>query len=127
MNVRFLHGQEVEKAFLLIREVFLQTESRGLSQSSVDSFLKMQTKDAFQEMLSDEKTVFLGAFDEDLALVGVLCAEGFFLRHLYVQRRGEGIGKALYSFYEEILETVWKKDRLLGLTQRFRRCRFTKR
>lgn len=34
MNVRFLHGQEVEKAFLLIREVFLQTESRGLSQSS---------------------------------------------------------------------------------------------
>ncbi len=48
MNVRFLHGGEVEKAFLLIREVFLQTESRGLSQSSVDGFLKMQTKDAFR-------------------------------------------------------------------------------
>ena len=53
----------------------------------MDSFLKMQTKDAFQEMLSDEKTVFLGAFDEKQSLVGVLCAEGFFLTHLYVQRR----------------------------------------
>lgn len=51
----------VEKAFLLIREVFLQTESRGLSQSAVDSFLKIQTKDAFRELLSDEKAVFLGS------------------------------------------------------------------
>lgn len=115
MNVRFLHGQEVEKAFLLIREVFLQTESRGLSQSAVDSFLKMQTKDAFQELLSDEKTVFLGAFDEDLALVGVLCAEGFFLTHLYVQRRGEGIGKALYSFYEEILKNRMEEGQVVRL------------
>lgn len=115
MNVRFLHGQEVEKAFLLIREVFLQTESRGLSQSAVDSFLKMQTKDAFQELLSDEKTVFLGAFDKDLALVGVLCAEGFFLTHLYVQRRGEGIGKALYSFYEEILKNRMEEGQVVRL------------
>ena len=115
MNVRFLHSHEVEKAFLLIREVFLQTESRGLSQRAVDSFLKMQTRDAFQQILSDEKTVFLGAFDEDLALVGVLCAEGFFLTHLYVQRRGEGIGKALFTYYEEILKSRMEEGEVIRL------------
>ena len=58
---------------------------------------------------------FWGAFDEDLALVGVLCAEGFFLRHLYVQRRGEGIGKALYSFYEEILKNRMEEGQVVRL------------
>ncbi|SFN65263.1 GNAT family N-acetyltransferase [Proteiniclasticum ruminis] len=115
MNVRLLHGHEVEKALLLIREVFLQTESRGLSQRAVDSFLNMQTRDAFLQILSDEKTVFLGAFDEELDLVGVLCAEGFFLTHLYVKRRGKGIGKALYTFYEEILISRMEEGEVIRL------------
>lgn len=58
---------------------------------------------------------FWGAFHEDLDFVGVLCAEGFFLTHLYVQRRGEGVGKALYSFYEEILKNRMEEGQVVRL------------
>ena len=93
MNVRFLHGGEVEKAFLLIREVFLQIESRGLSQSAVDSFLKIQTKDVFQEMLSDEKTVFWEPLMRIWLLLSFFVQKGFFLRISTCKEEVKVLGK----------------------------------
>ncbi len=69
----------------------------------------------FRRCFPMRRQFFWEHFDEKQSLVGVLCAEGFFLTHLYVQRRGEGIGRALYSFYEEILKNRMEEGQVVRL------------
>lgn len=110
MLVRALHLHEVEQAVLLIQEVFLETEARDLAKYAVDSFLQMQTKEGFLRQLQKSEAVFLGAFSDRSELLGVLFAEGSYLSHLYVRRRGEGIGKVLLLSYEEILRNRMESE-----------------
>lgn len=106
---------EVENAVSLIRTVFLETEAKGITEKAVNSFLEMQNTEAFVKQLQSEGAVLLGAFLNPSELVGVLFADGFYLSHLYVRTRGEGVGKELLLFYEDILKNRLEGDGVISL------------
>lgn len=101
--VRYLHLSELPKAIHLIQEVFLETEASDLTAKAKDSFLQMLKAENFLKFLQEEQAVYLGYFGEDGSLLGILFAQNCYLSHLYVTKRGKGIGKALYRFFEEVM------------------------
>lgn len=96
---RLTGHEEINSAFKLAEEVFMQFEAPGFSKRGVDSFLEFLWGKRVQQMLADGEFAVWGCFCGD-SLAGMLALRGgehISLAFVRADFHRQGVGRMLYS------------------------------
>ncbi len=96
---RLTEQEDINAAFKLAEDVFMQFEAPGFSKRGVDSFLEFLWGKRVQQMLADGEFAVWGCFCGD-ALAGMLALRGvehISLAFVRADFHRQGVGRMLYS------------------------------